>query len=138
MTVQTLHTDGAIEIHVTDTGVGFEEELATCLFEPFMTTRKEGIGLGLPICRTIVEAHGGEILADSAPGHGATFRVTLPIERRSRERLYSPASPRRKAYHVVGGGPEHDAAPHFKRFSLLGQIRILVIGLGDPVAAAVR
>jgi hypothetical protein len=50
----------------------------------------------------------------------------------------SPASPRRKAYHVVGGGPEHDAAPHFKRFSLLGQIRILVIGLGDPVAAAVR
>ena len=86
LTVQTLHTDGAIEIHVTDTGVGFEEELATCLFEPFMTTRKEGIGLGLPICRTIVEAHGGEILADSAAGQGATFRVTLPTERRSRER----------------------------------------------------
>jgi two-component system sensor kinase FixL len=86
LTIQTLHTDGAIEIHVTDTGVGFEEELATCLFEPFMTTKKEGIGLGLPICRTIVEAHDGEILAHSGPGQGATFRVTLPTERRSRER----------------------------------------------------
>lgn len=84
--LQTLSADRAIEIRITDTGVGFAEELTTRLFEPFMTTKKEGVGLGLSICRTIAEAHGGEISADSRPGEGATFRVTLPIERRSRER----------------------------------------------------
>jgi PAS domain S-box-containing protein len=86
LTIQTLGTDRAIEIRITDTGVGFGEELATRLFEPFITTKKEGVGLGLSICRTIVEAHGGGILADSRPGQGATFRVTLPTDRRSHER----------------------------------------------------
>ena len=86
LTIQTLGTDRAIEIRLTDTGVGFGEELATRLFEPFITTKKEGVGLGLSICRTIVEAHGGGILADSRPGQGATFRVTLPTDRRIRER----------------------------------------------------
>jgi PAS domain S-box-containing protein len=84
--IQTLSTDHTIEIRVTDTGVGFGEELAARLFEPFMTTKKDGVGLGLSICRTIVEAHGGEISADSRPGQGATFRVTLPTDRRSHER----------------------------------------------------
>ena len=86
LTIQTLGTDRAIEIRLTDTGVGFGEELATRLFEPFITTKKEGVGLGLSICRTIVEAHGGGILADSRPGQGAIFRVTLPTDRRSHER----------------------------------------------------
>jgi two-component system sensor histidine kinase DctS len=86
LTIQTLGTDRAIEIRITDTGVGFGEELTTRLFEPFITTKKEGVGLGLSICRTIVEAHGGEISADSRPGQGATFRVTLPTDRRSHER----------------------------------------------------
>jgi PAS domain S-box-containing protein len=86
LTIQTLGTERAIEIRITDTGVGFGEESATRLFEPFITTKKEGVGLGLSICRTIVETHGGEILADSRPGQGATFRVTLPTDRRSHER----------------------------------------------------
>jgi PAS domain S-box-containing protein len=86
LTIQTLGTDRAIEIRITDTGVGFGEELATRLFQPFITTKKEGVGLGLSICRTIVEVHGGEISADSRPGQGATFRVTLPTDRRSHER----------------------------------------------------
>jgi PAS domain S-box-containing protein len=81
LSIRTAHLDHVIEIHITDTGIGFGEELAARLFEPFMTTKDEGVGLGLSMCRTIVELHGGEILADSRPGEGATFRVILPIHR---------------------------------------------------------
>jgi two-component system sensor kinase FixL len=68
-----------IELGVSDTGVGFPNHMAANLTEPFVSTKPGGIGLGLSICRTIVEAHGGRISADSTPGRGATFRVWLPI-----------------------------------------------------------
>lgn len=68
-----------IELGVSDTGVGFLGHMAANLAEPFVSTKPGGIGLGLSICRTIVEAHGGRISADSTPGRGATFRVWLPI-----------------------------------------------------------
>jgi C4-dicarboxylate-specific signal transduction histidine kinase len=82
LTIQSLSTDHVVEICVTDAGVGFAKELTTHLFEPFMTTKKDGVGLGLSICRTIVESHGGEISANCDPDQGARFHVVLPIERR--------------------------------------------------------
>ena len=66
-------------ISVSDTGSGIAEEVRERLFDPFMTTKKEGMGVGLSICRTIVEAHGGAIWADNNPGGGATFSFTLPL-----------------------------------------------------------
>lgn len=73
--------EGEIEISVSDTGPGFAPGMAARIFDPFVTTKKEGMGLGLSICRTITEAHGGGISADSTLGRGATFVVTLPIRR---------------------------------------------------------
>jgi two-component system sensor kinase FixL len=69
--------DGLVEVSVRDTGPGIAPEIAAHLFQPFMTTKKHGMGVGLSICRTIVESHGGKIQAVSPPGEGTTFRFTL-------------------------------------------------------------
>lgn len=66
-------------VSVTDTGSGIEPEIAAQLFQPFITTKEEGLGVGLSVCRTIVEAHGGQIWVEENPGGGAAFRFTLPI-----------------------------------------------------------
>jgi two-component system sensor kinase FixL len=66
-----------VEVSVADTGAGLAPEVAQNLFQPFVTTKQQGMGLGLSICRTIVEAHGGSILAESRPGGGTIFRFTL-------------------------------------------------------------
>jgi C4-dicarboxylate-specific signal transduction histidine kinase len=68
-----------VEIAVTDNGPGVAEEVAGNLFEPFVSTHPDAMGLGLPICRTIVEAHGGTLRYEQAPLGGTTFRFTLPI-----------------------------------------------------------
>jgi len=68
---------GMVEIRVADTGPGLAPELAEQLFTPFLTTKEHGMGVGLSISRTIVNAHGGAIVAESEPGHGTTFRFTL-------------------------------------------------------------
>ncbi len=67
-----------VEISVADTGVGLSAEVLEALFSPFRSTKAEGMGIGLSISRTIVEAHGGKIWAENRPGGGAVFRFTLP------------------------------------------------------------
>ncbi|MBE7196794.1 MAG: PAS domain-containing sensor histidine kinase, partial [Parafilimonas terrae] len=62
---------------VSDTGSGIAPEVAAQLFQPFVTTKANGMGVGLSICRTIVEAHGGKIQAGPGPDGGTTFRFTL-------------------------------------------------------------
>lgn len=70
--------DGSIEVAVADRGSGLPDEIAEHLFEPFHTTKRSGMGLGLSICRSIVEAHGGKLRYQPNGGGGAVFRVTLP------------------------------------------------------------
>jgi two-component system sensor kinase FixL len=67
-----------VEIAVTDTGPGIPPERMELLFTPFNSSKEDGLGIGLSICRTIVEAHGGRIWAENMPGGGAVFRFTLP------------------------------------------------------------
>jgi CheY-like chemotaxis protein len=76
---------------VSDNGPGVPPELLGRIFDPFFTTKPVGVGtgLGLPICRGIVQTHGGEIRIDSKPGQGATFTITLPASK------HSPIVPRK-------------------------------------------
>jgi signal transduction histidine kinase len=67
-----------VEIAVSDTGHGIAPEKLARVFDPFFTTKPDGMGMGLPISRTIIEAHGGRLWAESNNGDGATFRFTLP------------------------------------------------------------
>jgi signal transduction histidine kinase len=80
VTVRTrLANDDHIECAVSDTGPGIPPEQLAGVFDPFFTTKEAGMGMGLPISRTIVEAHGGRIWAENNPTKGATFRFTIPI-----------------------------------------------------------
>jgi two-component system sensor kinase FixL len=75
---RALAAEGLVEVSVTDTGTGLAPEVAARLFQPFVTTKPNGMGVGLSICRTIVEAHGGRIRVESGPAGGTIFRFTLP------------------------------------------------------------
>jgi len=69
--------DQLAQVTVADTGPGISPEVAEQLFQPFITTKRHGMGVGLSISRTIVEAHGGRIWVETTPGGGATFHFTL-------------------------------------------------------------
>ena len=69
-----------VKITVTDQGPGFSAEKLAKLFEPFFTTKKDGMGIGLRICQTIIVAHGGHISAENNPDRGATVGFTLPTK----------------------------------------------------------
>lgn len=66
-----------LEVSIADTGTGISPEVAERLFEPFVTTKQQGMGVGLSISRTIVESHGGRIWAEAAEGGGTVFRFSL-------------------------------------------------------------
>ena len=74
-----LTGDGMIEIAVTDTGPGLPADVADRLFEPFVSTKRNGMGLGLSICRSIVDAHGGRLWHEANPGGGTVFRFTIAV-----------------------------------------------------------
>lgn len=81
VTIRTsCNSDGWVEVMVADTGPGISADLIGHIFDPFVTTKGEaGMGMGLSICRSIIEAHGGRLWADSSPGEGAVFFLTLPL-----------------------------------------------------------
>jgi two-component system sensor kinase FixL len=78
-----IRPDGAVEFAVEDNGPGIPPELAERVFEPFVTTKSNGMGMGLSVCRRLIESHGGAIEAENRPGAGATFRFHLPHFRAS-------------------------------------------------------
>jgi len=73
--------DDMIRVTVADTGSGISPEVASQLFQPFITTKQQGMGVGLSICRTIVESHGGQIWVEANPGGGTVFHFTLKAVR---------------------------------------------------------
>lgn len=73
-----LTDEGWARVSVADTGGGITDEVREKLFQPFMTTKPQGMGVGLSISRSIIEAHGGRIWADANPRGGTIFRFTLP------------------------------------------------------------
>ncbi len=77
LTVASAANEGMIAVRVIDTGTGIAPEIASQLFQPFITTKRQGMGVGLSICRTIVEAHGGQISVEPNPGGGTVFCFTL-------------------------------------------------------------
>jgi signal transduction histidine kinase len=79
--VTTLEREpGLLQLTIRDTGVGVPAEQLDKIFEPFVTTKPEGLGMGLSISRSIVQAHGGRIWATANDGRGLTVHVELPCE----------------------------------------------------------
>ena len=74
------HAQGWIEFDVIDGGIGISEEVGQQLFTPFFTTKSEGMGLGLSLCRTVVEQHGGHLEHEPVLPNGTLFRFTLPTQ----------------------------------------------------------
>jgi two-component system sensor kinase FixL len=77
LTVSSRREDDLATVSIADTGSGISEEVAAHLFQPFITSKAQGMGVGLSISRTIIEAHGGQIAAEPNPGGGTVFRFTL-------------------------------------------------------------
>ena len=70
--------EAEVELAVSDAGPGIPAEVLARIWGPFFTTKKDGMGMGLAICRTIVDRHGGRLRAENRPEGGATLRLTLP------------------------------------------------------------
>lgn len=83
VTVKTRPVDSSVEIAVIDTGTGIDPKHMENIFNPFFTTKNDGVGLGLAIVSKIVDEHDGKIVVESNPGEGSVFRVLLPVKPRT-------------------------------------------------------
>ena len=82
LVIRAMAADGMVEVSVTDSGPGLPADVRARLFQPFVTTKAAGMGVGLSICRSIVEAQGGRMWLADCPGSGAAFHFTLPVAER--------------------------------------------------------
>jgi two-component system sensor kinase FixL len=75
-----VNKEGFVQVDISDTGPGMAAEFKQQVFDAFVTTKgNNGMGIGLSLCRSIIEAHGGRLWVESEPGQGATFSFTLPV-----------------------------------------------------------
>jgi signal transduction histidine kinase len=81
VTIDARRRGNALELRVSDTGTGMDEDTANHVFDAFFTRKAKGIGLGLAVTKRIIEAHGGTIAAESKLGVGTTFVISIPLER---------------------------------------------------------
>ena len=79
VTVKTRRAGTQAEIAVSDRGSGIDPAMSETIFNPFVTTKPNGVGLGLPIVAKIVDEHGGKLSVESQPGKGSTFSISLPM-----------------------------------------------------------
>ena len=79
LSIRSEVNGGELRVSISDTGAGLVPSILDTLFAPFQSTKSTGLGLGLAICRTLIEAHGGSIGVESGPASGATFYFVLPI-----------------------------------------------------------
>jgi len=80
LAITSRESNANMKIAFADTGIGMTKEIMEKIWTPFFTTKAKGMGLGLAICKRIIEAHGGSISVDSTVGKGTTFTVTIPIK----------------------------------------------------------
>ena len=79
ISIATERVKNSAEVSISDTGPGIPPDTLKEVFAPFFSTKKEGMGMGLSIARTIIETHGGQIWAENVPGGGAVFYIRLPL-----------------------------------------------------------
>ncbi len=80
ITLSCIQKAGSVEITFADTGTGIPEEIMPKIFSPLFTTKAQGMGFGLSICKRMVEAHGGTITVETEKGKGTVFKITFPIK----------------------------------------------------------
>ena len=81
--IGVTRADGKARVSISDSGIGIAEDMLDRVFDGFYTTKPQGLGVGLEVCRSIMESHRGAIWAEANPDRGATFHFTLPLARDS-------------------------------------------------------